>query len=70
MLIPNSANATKLEKSFFYRTYMTWNSLPLEIRELEGLTEFKSKVEARLWNQLLSPEDEGEGDDGQQLDIG
>ena len=60
-LIPNSSDATKLEKSFFYRTFMTWNSLPLEIRELGGITQFKSKVEDHLWNLLLRPGDEGRG---------
>ncbi|MCP4461100.1 MAG: reverse transcriptase family protein [Cytophagales bacterium] len=61
-IIPNSSDANKLKKSFFYRTHMTWNSIPLEIRELGSLTEFRSKLEAHLWSSLLSQGMIGEGE--------
>ncbi len=59
--IPNSCSTTNLEKSFFYRTHMVWNALPLELRSLESISEFRSKVEAHLWKDILK-KDEGGGD--------
>ena len=40
---------------------MIWNSIPLEIRELGSISEFRSKVETHLWNLMLI-NDEGGGD--------
>ena len=60
-IIPRNTNTTKnLEKSFFYRTHMTWNDLPIELRELESISNFRSKVEAHLWSTVLNKEDGGE----------
>ena len=56
-LLPNSSNTNLLEKSFFYRTHMVWNSMPLEIRKLESTSEFKAKIETHLWDMLLNIED-------------
>ena len=58
-LIPRTSNATILEKSFFYRTHMIWNSVPLEIRKLESLSEFRCKIETHLWDLILA---RGEGE--------
>ncbi len=62
-LIPNNSNTTLLEKSFFYRAHMIWNSMPLEIRKLESTSEFKAKMETQLWDLLLESKDE-EGAEG------
>ena len=63
-IIPSSSNANKLEKSFFYRTHMIWNSVPLNIRKLGSISEFRSNLEAHLWSLLLGSDDEnGEGAD-------
>ena len=43
----NSSNA--LNRSFFYRTHMYWNSLPLEIREIRSHEIFKREVKDYLW---------------------
>ena len=43
----NSSNA--LNRSFFYRTHMYWNSLPLEIREIRSHEIFKREVKNYLW---------------------
>jgi hypothetical protein len=59
-LMPRSTSTTSLEKSFFYRTHMKWNALPLELRNLEGKSEFRSKVESHLWKTILSS-NEGAG---------
>ena len=61
-LIPKGSSTTKnLEKSFFYRTHMIWNELPLELRNVESMSEFRSKVENNLWStKLYTNEDAGE----------
>ena len=56
-LIPNSSNTTLLEKSFFYRAHMIWNSMPLAIRKVGSTSEFKTKVETHLWDLLCESED-------------
>ena len=47
-LVPRSASTQTLEKSFFYRTHTSWNNLPLDIREIESVSEFRTKVEAHM----------------------
>ncbi len=32
---------------------MTWNSIPLEIRKLGSISQFRSNVETHLWNLTL-----------------
>ncbi len=58
-LIPNTSNSSKLEKSFFYRSHMIWNSVPLEIREIRSISEFRSKIETHLWNLILNTDERG-----------
>ena len=38
---------------------MIWNALPLELRSLESISEFRSKVEAHLWKATLMKDEEG-----------
>ena len=52
-LLPRGPSKTILDKSFFYRTHTVWNSLPLELREIESLTGFRSKLETYLWDSIL-----------------
>ena len=42
-----------LKNSFFYRSHIFWNSLPLEIREVRSLNNFKHKVKQYLWKLAL-----------------
>ena len=63
-LIPKSSNTTILEKSFFYRTHMIWNSIPLDIRKLGSTSQFRSNVETHLWDLMLK------SDDGERGGIG
>ena len=56
-LLPRSSTTTILEKSFFYRTHTIWNSTPLEIRKLNIISQFRSKLESRLWESLLRTND-------------
>ena len=43
--------------SFFPRTYMTWNRLPLEIKMLENYETFQLKLKQHLWVTLLERPD-------------
>ena len=54
-ILPRGLSTKNLQKSFFYRTHSLWNSLPLEIREISSLCEFKSKVSKYFW-KLVSDE--------------
>ena len=48
----NSTNA--FSNSFFYRSHLTWNSLPLEMREIESHSLFKVELIKHLWSALFS----------------
>ncbi len=63
-VMPNNSSSitSNLEKSFFYRTHMIWNALPIELRSLESISEFRSKVEAHLWKDILKKDEEGPGE--------
>ena len=49
----NAISNNPLSKSFFYRTHVLWNSLPLEVRQLESSGSFKSEVTKHLWKSIL-----------------
>ena len=52
-ILPRNSSGTILEKSFFYRTHMIWNSIPPTIRKLESISEFRLNVETHLWDLML-----------------
>ena len=43
-----------ISKSFFYRAHISWNKLPLSIRELGAPGKFKSAVLVHLWTKISS----------------
>ena len=47
------SNSSLLKKSFFYRTHLLWNNLPLEIREHSCPDTFKAKLKDHFWSELL-----------------
>ncbi len=49
----SASSNNPLSKSFFYRTHLLWNSLPLEIRQIEPPCSFKSEVTKHLWKNIL-----------------
>ena len=55
-LLPRNSLSTLLEKSFFYRTHTVWNSLPLELREVNITTMFRTNLEKYLWKEVLESE--------------
>ena len=40
-------------KTFFYRTHTKWNHIPLDIREIDSVSEFKSKLSKHMWKSIL-----------------
>ena len=52
-IIPHtSTNA--FARSFFFRTHTKWNHIPLSIREIDSLMEFKSKLTKYMWENIMS----------------
>ena len=41
------------ENSFFYRTHLAWNNLPLSTREITVSSAFRPKVLEHLWGLAL-----------------
>ena len=60
---PHSAYRSHFCKSFFYRTHLLWNTLPLEVREGSCPLSFKKKVTSHFWKELLSTEMEDSHDE-------
>ncbi len=49
----DNLNVTYLNKSFFFRTHLIWNNLPLEIRQITVPSVFKKEVIKHLWKLIL-----------------
>ena len=41
------------KNSFFFRTHILWNILPLRIKIIEDYDLFKKEVEGFLWDSIL-----------------
>ena len=54
-ILPVSNNSL-LKRSFFYRTHLLWNNIPLDLRENSCPIKFKAKLRDHFWNELLSNE--------------
>ncbi len=59
-IVINSSNVSgernpvnPFHNSFFYRAHLTWNCLPIEIREIESHSLFKNELIEHLWKGLL-----------------
>ena len=52
-------------KSYFYRTHLMWNRLPLSLREIIRPSIFKAKLIEYIWNEYISKpsDDSGDSDD-------
>ena len=42
------------ENSYFYRSHLAWNRLPINLRDTIGHHDFKSKLRKHLWGEALS----------------
>ena len=45
-----------IKKSYFYRTHLSWNRLPLSLREIIRPSEFKSNFMDYIWTHLVTIE--------------
>ena len=43
--------------SYFYRSYLKWNNLPLKIRIITDNAVFESELKEHLWSVLLDEQD-------------
>ena len=50
------ASSNAFAKNFFFRTHTKWNHIPLAIREIESINEFKSKLSTYMWDKILPGE--------------
>ena len=50
----SASSNTGFSKSYFYRTYLSWNRLPLTIREIIRPSTFKVELTKYIWNELAS----------------
>ena len=44
------------KNSYFYRTHLLWNMLPLSLRKIIRPSEFKSKLMGYIWTHLVTIE--------------
>ena len=51
-LIPQGNSTSLLNKSFFFRAHCLWNKLPIEIREIESASLFRSALIKHMWDNL------------------
>ena len=48
-VLPRGSSSNTLNKSFFYRCHIMWNTLPLEIREITIPITLKFNLKQHLW---------------------
>ena len=52
-VLPRNIQSNRnFSNSYFYRAHLAWNRLPLQIRDIETKTEFKTAVTKYLWNEI------------------
>ena len=51
LVLPRYRNVSLGGRSFAYQASTTWNGLPLDLRHLESLSSFKSKLKTHLFSQ-------------------
>ena len=67
-VIPSGAKSSTSKRgfahSYFYRTHLSWNRLPLSLREIVQPSEFKSKLIQFIWKEFVitTSESESEGE--------
>ena len=49
-----------LINSYFYKTHIQWNNLPLELKILENYDKFKIKLEEHLWESILECDEQNQ----------
>ena len=59
-VISDTNKNSALYKSFYYRVHLQWNLLPIEIRSIQTLPNFKSEIIKYLWKSILTDIDDTE----------
>ena len=49
----DSLNMKCLKKSFYFRTYLEWNALPLDLRQIDNPACFKSEIMKYYWKVIM-----------------
>ena len=49
----DGAEFKTFDNSFFYRSHLAWNNLPLDVREITIHSLFRSRLRAHLWKEAL-----------------
>ena len=49
-----SSTLRNFGNSYFYRTHLTWNKLPLRTREITNTNEFKQEVLKHIWDEIAA----------------
>lgn len=50
------ANSSDFKNSYFFRTVLEWNRIPIEIRALENITQFKDQLRTYLKSKAFEIE--------------
>ena len=53
-VLPRGSSSNTLNKSFFYRCHIMWNTLPLEIREIRIPITFKFNLWKLVWEDITN----------------
>mgnify|MGYP001180042616 CR=1 FL=1 len=46
------SDAKEIYNSYFYRTHLQWNNLPLELKVIEDHNKFMTKLKEYLWSTI------------------
>ena len=73
-LLPNSTavssrSCNAFANSFFYRSHLLWNALPLDLREVNCPVRFKFRLKQYLFSKILQTSPDND-DDSLDFDIG
>jgi hypothetical protein len=49
----NPSSNRGFSNSYFYRTHLLWNRLPLSLREIIRPSEFRTKLIEFIWNEFV-----------------
>ena len=66
-VIPSGTRCSSTKRgfanSYFYRTHLSWNRLPLVLREIIRPSEFKQKLLQFIWDEFVNIDPESHSED-------
>ena len=54
--LTSSNSISGFQNSYFYRSHLLWNRLPLELRQIKSMSVFRSKLLQYIWDCEISAE--------------